>query len=240
MKKQIILLTSAFLLLTYCFSSAQELSEPEKNFDHLWKTFDREYGIFLPKRVDWNALYKVYRPKVTPQTTDDKLFDIMASMLGHLNDNHVRLSNNTRQFGAGFLQDFINQRFGSFEEAMQLMRNKPVDEKYIKGTYKELMDGMFSYGWVTDDIGYFHFRGFRDVTGSANAVDEILKEFRNAKGMIIDVRRNGGGNDMVGKAIADRFADKKRLYMMTQIRNGENHDDFAAAKYFYAEPGGPV
>jgi hypothetical protein len=78
-------------ILSVTGSWTQELSKPEKNFEHLWKTMDEEYGIFLPKRVDWDLLYKVYRPKVTPETTDEELFDILAQMLGHLNDNHVHL-----------------------------------------------------------------------------------------------------------------------------------------------------
>ncbi|KPK79468.1 MAG: hypothetical protein AMS25_12500, partial [Gemmatimonas sp. SM23_52] len=46
-----------------------EASDPEYNFEVLWETFDRNYGIFGPKRVDWDALYRVYRPLVTRETT---------------------------------------------------------------------------------------------------------------------------------------------------------------------------
>ena len=38
------------------WSCAQELSEPEENFEYLWQTFDRNYGIFGPKRVGWQAV----------------------------------------------------------------------------------------------------------------------------------------------------------------------------------------
>ena len=44
----------------------------------------------------------------------------------------------------------------------------------------------------------------------------------------------------MGKAIASRFADRKRLYMKTYERNGPEHDDFAPPRYFYVEPQGPV
>jgi hypothetical protein len=81
----------------------QALSEPEKNFEHLWKDFDLNYGIFGPKRVDWDLLYKVYRPKVTPHTTDEELFAVMSGMLKQLDDNHVRLRKEGRQFTSGLL-----------------------------------------------------------------------------------------------------------------------------------------
>jgi carboxyl-terminal processing protease len=59
-------------------------------------------------------------------------------------------------------------------------------------------------------------------------------------GIIIDVRQNGGGDDRVGKIIADRFAKEKKMYMITRIRNGPNHDDFTEPKLWYVEPDGPV
>ena len=229
-------------LIFICFihSYSQELSEPEKNFEHLWKEFDTRYAIFIPKRVDWDLLYKIYRPKVTHQTTDDELFDIMSKMLGHLNDNHVRLAtaDRSRSFSAGILEDLRKDKFSGSDEAMRFFRQRPVNEKYIFGGYEERMNGRFAFGFVDENIGYFHFSGFRNVTESAAVTDEIVEKFKDARGIIIDVRRNGGGDDRVGKTIADRFADKKRLYMVTQIRDGEEHDDFSNTLYWYVEPGG--
>ena len=234
----------ALTILLFCPISlkAQALSEPESVFEALWKTFDSRYAIFLPKRVDWDALYKVYRPKVTPGTTDDELFEILSNMLGHLNDNHVRLmtADRSKVFGAGLLNRLYADRFSSRDEATRFMRERPVDESYIKGGYQLRLDGRFAFGRVADDIGYFHFSSFGDAVASSKVVDEIVAAFKDAKAVIIDVRRNGGGDDRVGKAIADRFADEKRLYMTTQVRNGAKHDDFSDTLRWYVEPGGPA
>lgn len=218
------------IILSVSYSNTQELSEPEINFERLWQIFDKNYGIFLPKRVDWDLLYKVYRPKVTPGTTEDELFDIMANMLGHLNDNHVSLRSSNRSFGAGILNDIKKEGF-----SLSL-----VKEKYLKNNFTQKLGSRFHYGYLTNSIGYFHFSGFGNLKESSNIVDEIIKEFKDCEGIVVDVRYNGGGSDVVGKAIASRFADKKRLYMTTQIRRGPNHDDFLPPKYFYAEPEGPI
>ncbi|MFY9557799.1 MAG: S41 family peptidase [Blastocatellia bacterium] len=212
------------------FAAAQELSEPEKNFEHLWKTYDRNYALFGAKHIDWDALYKVYRPRVTSKTTDDELFQILADMLGNLNDNHVRLISPKRQFQSGILGQMKMEDF-----SLDL-----VKQKYLKGKSKPLVDGVFDYGWLTDSIGYFHFRGFGRLDQTRLAIDEIVKEFKDAKAIVVDVRGNGGGDDRVGKLIADRFAAQKRLYMKTAIRNGPRRDDFTAWKYWYVEPGGPT
>ena len=226
----ILLLVVSFAALASPSVTAQELSEPEKNFEHLWKTYDRNYALFGVKHIDWDALYKVYRPRVTPKTTDDELFQIMSDMLGNLNDNHVGLSSPKRRFQSGILGQMKMEDF-----SLDL-----VKQKYLKGKSKQLVDGLFDYGWLTDSIGYFHFRGFGRMEQTQAAVDEIIKEFKNSKAIVVDVRANGGGDDRVGKLIADRFADRKRLYMKTAIRNGSRHDDFTPWKYWYVEPDGPV
>jgi len=212
------------------FLPAQELSEPEENFEFLWKAFDKNYGIFIPKRVDWKLLYKIYRPQVTANTTDTELFDIMAAMLGHLNDNHVRLRSSDRSYCSGVLEQTKNEGFSK----------DLIKEKYLKNKVTKKLNGRFFYGWLKDSIGYFHFSGFRGVEESAAVIDEIVAAFKECQGIVIDIRNNFGGDDRVGKAIADRFADKKRLYMTTQIRKGPTYDDFTPPKYFYAEPDGPL
>lgn len=225
---------------------AQELSQPEETFEYLWNTYDRNYALFGPKRIDWNALYRIYRPQVTAQTTDDELFDIMANLLGHLNDNHVRLRSPEREFRSGILGDLM-RRARSGNLRADFARGEVFDfslglvkETYLSGRYQQRVREVFTYGWLSDSIGYFHFKGFGSLEESTEAIDEIVAEFRDARGIIIDVRANGGGDDRVGKAIADRFADRKRLYMTTQARNGPEHDDFDAPKYWYVEPNGPI
>jgi len=230
------------LLFGTAVSNAQELSEPERNFEHLWKEFDKRYALFLPKRVDWDLLYRVYRPKVTPQTSDDELFEVMSNMLTHLNDLHVRLDskNPTRSFRSGKSHEAVIEQFGSVENFIDYYKQRPINKKYIKGQLHERHENIFGYTWLTEDIGYFHFSKFSDVEKSSKVVDEIVANFRNAKGLIIDVRRNGGGDDKVGKAIADRFADEKRLYMTIQEKSGPGHGDFAEPVMWYVEPDGPA
>ena len=224
-----------------CFSVvSQEISDPEKNFEHLWQTFDKDYALFEAKNVNWTALYQVYRPQVSSSTSDDELFEILSNMLGHLNDNHVRLrsQNPPRNFSAGYLyQRFGGEKYPLFRE---MMARRPLPDKYILKDQGESRNGVFTYGWLTDAVGYFHFSSFRDIDASTRIIDRLMLLFQDAEAVVVDVRRNGGGDDRVGKLIADRFADEKRLYMTTQRRNGSNHSDFDEKKYWYVEPDGPI
>jgi len=218
------------LIIASVFSTAlaQGISNQEKNFEYLWNTFDKRYALFVSKRIDWDALYRIYRPKVSSQTTDSGLFNIMANLLSHLNDNHVRLNSPNRSYRSGILGTIPEM-----DNFFPLVKNKYLHR------YKDLPAGMFS-GWLTDSIGYFYIQYFDDAELSASVIDGIINEFKDTKGIVIDVRENYGGEDDVGKAIADRFADKKRLYMVKRYKNGNSHNAFAVPQKWYVEPKGRI
>jgi len=211
-------------------------SSPEEIFETVWRTFDERYALFEVKSIDWENLGDEYRSQINATTGEEELFNIITGMLSHLNDNHVTLSAESlgRDFCAGFLGSYFNEI--GFSAAMEILQQRPMPDIYFQTTPREVRDSGFLYGLVGDGIGYLHFGGFEDVDKSAEAVDEILEVFGDARAMIVDVRHNSGGDDRVGKAIADRFADMKRLYMVTRDRNGPDHDNFAEPKYWHIEP----
>jgi carboxyl-terminal processing protease len=244
MKKSLLILIVCLLFGGISFSQTANdktatNNDPGKIFDYLWKVYDVNYGIFTAKHIDWKALYNVYRPQITSKTTDDELFKIVSKLISHLNDNHVRMFSEKpdRFYGAGFLYDFYG---GSWADFRKSMRIRPPVNKYLETPLKFTGNNVFAYGWLPGKIGYFHFNGFGNSDISAKAIDEIIEEFKDAKAIIADVRKNGGGDDQVGKLIAGRFADTKRLYMTTQQRNGLNHTDFEPKKYWFVEPEGPI
>lgn len=230
--------------------------DPVVNFEALWRMFDRNYGSFIPKRIDWDLLYRVYRPKVNPRTNDRDLFAIMSSLLEHLNDNHVKIQSRRppRFFRSGILGNLNRDARGRH---IPIGYNIPdfsldlVKARYLRRRFEERLPGtklaayfggdfpLYTFGWLKKGIGYFHLRNFDEVEKTAAVADEIITEFRNARGMIVDIRGNGGGWDPVAKAIADRFADTRRLYMVTRTRNGPRHDDFTPPRYWHTEPKGP-
>ena len=234
----------------------KNLRDPVANFEALWKMFDRNYGSFIPKRIDWDLLYRVYRPKVNSRTSDGDLFGIMSYLLEHLNDNHVKVQSlrPPRFFRSGILGNLNRDARG---RNIPIGYNIPdfsldlVKTKYLRGRFEARLPGtqlaayfggdfpLYTFGWLKRGIGYFHIRNFDEVEKTAAVADEVVTEFRNAGGLVLDVRGNAGGWDPVAKAIADRFADTRRLYMVTRTRSGPRHDDFAPPRRWYVEPKGP-
>jgi hypothetical protein len=56
--------------------------------------------------------------------------------------------------------------------------------------------------------------------------------------LVIDVRNNTGGDDRTVQLLANRFADRRRLYLTSQIRRGAGHDDFEAIRLWHVAPAG--
>ena len=166
-------------------------------------------------------------------------------MLEQLNDNHVMLmaSDPERFFNAGYLfQHFGGETnaVGAFAAYRRAVATRPVPDRCFPEKLTERAAGAFAFGWAAPKVGYFHLNQFSDVGASAEAIDELVEVFGEAEAILIDVRHNGGGDDRVGKLIADRFADEKRLYMTTRDRRGPGHGDFTPPKHWYVEPGRPV
>ena len=210
-------------------------ADPEYNFQVLWETYDRNYALFGPKRIDWDAVYRVYRPLVTAGTTDAELFDIMHRLLIHLNDNHVRLSDGTRTVRSGILNELDGTGYG--EQEMADYSISLIEKEYLVTQLKSAHT--LRYAWLPDSVAFLRIRGFSNAEATSAAIDQVMEEMGGARAFVIDARVNPGGDDQAGKAIASRFADTKRLYMKTYERNGPEHDDFQAARYFYADPAGP-
>lgn len=225
---------SFFTILLLLSVKSFTQNDPVSVFNQVWHAYDTLYSGFAHKDIDWDKLYKIYRPKINENTSENELFDITTQMLRHLNDNHVQIAkeNPERHFSAG-LFGYLFDDIG-FDSTLSILSSLPVSDKYFK-------DGLncfnkFTYGWLQDSIGYFHFGEFKDIKATQDAMDTIIQYFSASKAMIIDVRRNTGGEDKIGKLIADYFADKKRKYMICSYKNGPDHNDFTKKKTWYLEP----
>ncbi|MCU0276991.1 MAG: S41 family peptidase, partial [Acidobacteria bacterium] len=192
--------------------------DPVLNFEFVWKTIDRNYGQFQVKHVDWDALYRVYRPMVTATTTDQELWDILLAMMDHLNDAHLALADGKRRIGGG-------RNFGSFKNdgfSLDLVKSN-----YLQGKFTEALGGSFISGWLAEGVGYLYIGDLKDgLEPITKTIDAVMAEFAKARVMVVDVRNNPGGTGRAVEIVAGRFADRRRHYETDRTRYGPKHDDF--------------
>lgn len=202
-------------------------AEPEAVVDSLWSAFDRTYALFEDKRVPWTAVGKAYRARARTVASDEQLFELMAEMLSLLNDNHVKLTGWGGIMSAG----------GSLRGVFDITDfSAEVIRTYLASDPQERAGGLVSYAWLPDSIGYIHVTALGDLESSMAAMEEALSTFASAPGVVLDLRRNFGGDDSVARALASLFADQPRHYKTTWLKRGPGPGDFTAPRYWHVAP----
>lgn len=221
MKKSIyisIILTVFLSGCTKALLSDTPSNEPEVIFETFWKQINDNYSGKDVRPVNWDSLYTIYRPQITPQTTDNQLITTFSTMLLHYKDGHLGFSAKNQYYtsnkrNANFTPDYLG---------------KSGVEKVLKKTLKTHKN-IFSYEKNTDNIGYVHISTF---DGRLPQVDfeffnTILEELRGTKGLVIDIRSNQGGNEAYARIIAERFTTNYAIYKYTRTKIGLSKNDYS-------------
>ncbi len=234
--KKIIIIPVCILIMSALSSCTKQLlgipktNTQTQNFEALWKDFDQHYGIFVAKHIDWQAQFTKYRSMVSDTMSDRSLYTVMTKMLDTLNDDHVYLRP-TKQTGLPWYSGGILGRV-AVEDF-----NKEVAQAYL--TQKTVYNPTLEYGLFPGNIGYINIIDFgENFSVYPRAMDTILSKLKDTKGIIIELRENGGGEDRVAQYIANRFASSRSFSFSSSVRNGPKHTDFAPPVNFYTEPAG--
>jgi hypothetical protein len=216
--------------------------DPEKNFEELWNTFHNRYPFFKLRNVDWKKQYVTYRPKVTGETIDDELFDILCQMLDPLNDGHVKLI--AKADGDGKKRYFTPEKTPRFWHEFSKQQIKEL----FKTTGKTLVANGFGQPTETEawmlhysrsrTFGYIRILELEGVKKQRliAALDQISREFKYLAGFVIDIRDCPGGDDSTAITIINRFCDRKRIAFHRKTKIGPGEDDFTPLETWHIEP----
>lgn len=184
-------------------------------FDSVWEDFDLNYSFFVLKGIDWNDSRTRFRSQLTSTSTDAALFNELSSMLLELEDPHVRLET---PIGDSVYTGWFDAFPINFDESI-------VTASYLGANAMMSPQANMLFGRIDADIGYVRVHALGG-SGHGADIDFILNQLSGIRALVVDVRGNGGGNDLNGEAIVSRFADMARLYRRVRFRNGPNHSDF--------------
>ena len=218
----LILLTGIFSLLFSCIHIAEYNNTPRGNFETLWKIMDEHYCFFDYKGIDWNKIHSDYSEKIEDDMTDGALFSVLNEMLQELKDGHVNL-----------YTPFDIGRYWKWFEDYPANFNESLINNYLNSDYA--IAGGIRYKVLEDSIGYLYYGDFSSEIGEAN-LDYIIARMTPCKGMIIDVRNNGGGLLSNVDILVSRFLNEKTLVGYIQHKTGKGHNDFSEPVERYIEP----
>ncbi len=215
------------LSVALAMSSCHEIDEWNEdrtgNFDALWTVVDQHYCFFREKGVDWDEVYARYRPRVRNDMGGLEFFNLCADMLDELRDGHVNLSSS---FKVSYYRNWWSDYPQNFDARL-------VEQYYLKFDYSTV--GGMDYGILRDNIGYIRYKSFSYAVGEG-ALDGILNQFALCKGIVIDVRDNGGGDMTNVETIVARFIDETIAAGSICHKTGPGHDDFSRPFDYYYEP----
>jgi carboxyl-terminal processing protease len=227
------------LLILSCLLSCDDILLGEEtpntlasNFENLWKEFDKKYGLFEIKGIDWDSVYAVYKPQAEQLASNKELYEMLTEMLAGLNDSHVAL---LPTIGSGF--DFFQSGALGKLDSMTDFSLEVIKENYLSN-YK-FAAPFFTYGILPNNIGYIHIEGFSDLPKFLeDPMDEVINALKDTEGIIIDVRGGYGGEDLAGQYIAGRFTSTTQPYMKSRVKNGPKPNDFTPFQTWNLRPTG--
>ena len=171
------------------------------DFEFIGQLVRSRYPFLQFKHVNWDSLLTVYRPRVN-QAEGDEIYTVFHDLLAELKDGHIEL----RTEGGFPTQTYEWPRLQGGKAY-----NPLVVRKYFDRELRVAGSGNMEYEILPDSIGYIYLASFSDGNWVYD-IDGILSYLSNTKGLIFDVRNNGGGNADIANVLTSRFTSAPIKY----------------------------
>lgn len=223
-------LISLFCLASGLLSCEQLLVRPKAEhsphavFESLWTQVNHRYSYFDLKGVNWDSVRSAYEPRIRDDMSDRELFRLLAEMMFLLRDGHVNLES---PFDLARNWNWYLDRPENFNFSI-------LERNYLGQDYA--ISGPFLHRWM-GEVGYVYYGSFA-ASFQENELDAVMEQYSQAKGMIWDIRGNGGGSLDNARRIARRMADEKRPVLKWYYKTGPEPEAFGKGVTEFLEPGG--
>jgi hypothetical protein len=199
-------------LVCACLFGCSELivqgPDADKNmpdFNMLGYFVKTRYAFLQYKKINWDSLLAVYRP-LAAAAKGDEIYPVLHHLLGELKDGHVEIR--TEGDYAVITYDWPRHQMGKAYSPL-------VVRKYFDAELRRAGNDQMEYGITSSNVGYVYLASFAEGDWIRD-FDRVLDDLKNTKGMIFDVRNNGGGNGLTGDFIVKRFLSDSLTYSSYQ------------------------
>lgn len=202
----------------------QTRDTPLNNFDVFAQTWAEQYGFFDLRKANWREITTRSRARVTDQATPQVLFQTLKEMIEPFEDAHTRI----RAEAIGLNWGGVRKSANWLEPSERARAFEITEQKYLRAPLRSFCNGQVQYGRLDSGVGYLRLKSFSNFglqpgfeSGSAaleEALDTIFADASSWRGLVIDVRINGGGSDAWGLAIASRLTASPYVAYSKQAR----------------------
>ena len=195
---------------------------PADSFDVLVEEMDRHYSFFAAHEIDWRARAQPYDKEARAAATPAAFIDTIEPLLAQLQDGHVWIEapDGTKTWTytpRPHLNFDLQTLLPRLEGMQQVVRN------VISATTSE------GYGYLA--LGTMQLNEAQFA-----AVEAAFRSHFDKPGIILDLRVNGGGQEVWGQRLCAFLTTSRVHYASALMRSGPAHDDLAPAGERYVVP----
>ena len=188
---------------------AKQKTENRESFDALKKVLAESYSYYDLRVASWDKLFQENEAKILGASTSRDWAAAVSAMLGATEDIHLHLKLGDSSFPGG---------------------KRAVDplyrEKLLAGYAKvQPVGGACKVGRTDDGIGYVTIGSWSDAQ-DVDALEQALPGLRDCKAIVVDVRPNAGGDELLARRIAAWFVEGEHVYGKDRFRTGPGKDGF--------------
>jgi hypothetical protein len=188
--------------------AAELLAQNRAGIQALRRAIDEDYSYRDLRGVDWDARFKEFTPRLERAATPADFATAAAALLSQAKDVHVWLNVGDKVIGTH------QRRVTPNLNPRVLPRLVPDLKQHGQTT----LTGRFDDGVVYVAIGTWEAR----EPASLEAVFDALKGAAESKApaVIVDVRPNAGGDELLARQVAGCFVAEPKTYSRNTIRAG--------------------
>lgn len=204
--------------LPWSFSTAAKRSPKvqrelnEKSLKSLMTALKDHYSYYDRKGVDWAAQAKKHRQKITGAKSTQAWIRRVAKMLELAEDPHLWMS-------------YGGATTGTYQRNYKSNFDLKAVEKELGPLEKRNANTLIAT--TEDNFGYILIPSWsHDRKADVEELERMLDGLKDRKGLIIDVRPNGGGDELLARSIAAWFVKGKKVYSKNCYRDPKAKNGF--------------
>jgi hypothetical protein len=197
----------------------------EGNFAVFERTMAEQYAFFSLRGLDWSSTVTRAREKLGQVRDSRGFYDILEQMVAPLEDRHTDVTATDLNVRVRHYR----RSGGALDPAMfERVRANPP-RRYLVGPLETWCQDWLQYGELQGSIGYLRIlreysytpsgRFEDDSLALTQALDSIMPRVARLRGLVVDIRMNGGGFDAISLLIASRFTGAHYLGFSKQTRS---------------------
>ncbi len=190
-------------------NQAKQKADNRKAFDALKTLLASDYSYYDLRVRSWEKLFRAHEEAILGARTTRGWASAVARMLAATEDIHLHLKLGDRTFATG-------------TRAIDPLYRKNLLAQYVP--VQPVGNGGLR-GRTDDGIGYVMIGAWSDAK-DIDAIEQALPALRDCKALIVDVRPNSGGDELLAQRIAAWFVEGTKVYGKNRFRTGPGKDGF--------------